>query len=165
MLLAFGGIISALTLICLFLCSVLTFNTAALLCLSSVLIGTMVIEGGFKRAILCYLTVSILSLILAVDKTVSLAFILFFGYYPILKALIEKINRLYAEIAIKFILFLTVSFVGVYGYSELFAKSVSEVLPLWAAALAVTLFFGICDYVLSIVFDCYMKKIRPKLRK
>lgn len=165
MLLAFGGIISALSLISLFLCSVLTFNTMALLSLSSVFMGAMYIEGGYKSAILSYLSVSLLSLILPIDKTVSLAFILFFGYYPILKALIEKINKLYVEIAIKLIFFLIVSFSGVYGYSYFFAKSISEVLPLWAAALLATLFFGVYDYVLSIIFDYYFKKIKPKLGK
>ena len=105
MLLAFGGIISAFIIILLWLSSVLTFNTIAILSLASFLIGVVLIEGGVKNSLICYGAVGLISLVLPIDRINVMAFILFFGYYPILKSLIEKINKLSFEIIIKLITF------------------------------------------------------------
>lgn len=165
MLLAFGGIISALSLIALFLSSALSFNTLAFLSLSSFFMGVMYIEYKSKGAFISYAVVSVLSLILPVDKTSALAFILFFGYYPILKGLIERLHNIKLEIIIKLIVFIIVSFSGVYGFFMIFSKSLSDVLPLWAVSIAGIIFFIILDYVLSLAFDYYVKKIRSKIRR
>ena len=165
MLLAFGGIICALIVIILWASAVLTFNTLALLSLCSFLMGIVFIEGKLKTALICYASASCLSLILPVDKTNALAFIFFFGYYPILKSYIERINNLTLEIVVKILFFLVISFAGVYGYFWLFSAKLSEVLPLGAVAISATVFFAVLDYVLSLLFDYYYKRIRTKIRR
>lgn len=47
----------------------------------------------------------LLSLFIAPDKEAALVFIFFFGYYPILKGLIEQIRLRPVELAVKYILF------------------------------------------------------------
>lgn len=165
MLLAFGGIVSALILISLWASSVMSFNTLAFLSLTSFLMGVIFIEGRLKTSFICYGAVSLLSLILPIDKTNALAFILFFGYYPIVKSYIERINNFCIELILKIILFLTVSFGSVYGYFMLFSVNISEILPLWAVSLAATVFFVIFDYVLSMLFGYYVKKIRMRIKR
>lgn len=165
MLLAFGGIVSALILISLWASSVFSFNTIAFLSLTSFLVGTVFIEGRLKASLLCYGAVSLLSLILPVDKTNAMAFILFFGYYPIVKSYIERINRFGFELMLKIILFLMVSFGSVYGYFMLFSVNISEILPLWAVAILLTVFFIVFDYILSMLFDYYVRKIRPRIKR
>ena len=165
MLLAFNGIISAFIIICLWASSILTFNTVAIMCIASFLIGVVMIEGQSKNALMCYFSVSLISLILPLNRINVLMFVLFFGYYPVVKSLIERINRLSIEMIIKFLLFSLVAFSGIYGYTKLFSANVSEVLPWWGVAFVAVLFFGIFDYALSMLLAYYVNKIRPRIKK
>ncbi len=85
---AFGGIATALCLI--FLAAVRFSPTAdlALYSLTSLCIAAVVVEKGVRTATVSWLAASVLSLVFPGFQT-SLAFIGFFGFYPLAKAWIE----------------------------------------------------------------------------
>ena len=85
---AFGGLATALCLI--FLAAVRFSPTAdlALYSLTSLCIAAVVVERGIRTAVLTWLAASVLSLVFPGFQT-SLAFIGFFGFYPLAKAWIE----------------------------------------------------------------------------
>lgn len=65
----------------------------------------IVIEIGTAWAWPVYLASSILSYLLAGDKEAAMLFVIFFGYYPILKAIIEKHSKGFTAYFFKFALF------------------------------------------------------------
>ena len=87
---AIGGIVSALALVLMISVAVIPFLTYALPAVAGVLTVFMVIETDKKWALGVYCTVAILAMILVPDKEVAVMYLAFFGYYPILKAVIES---------------------------------------------------------------------------
>ena len=85
---AFGGLATALCLI--FLAAVRFSPTAdlAFYSLTSLCIAAVVVERGVRTAVVAWLVASVLSLVFPGFQT-SLAFIGFFGFYPLAKAWIE----------------------------------------------------------------------------
>ena len=65
----------------------LTLTRAAL---AGFLVLFVMLKWGMKSAALCYLTASILALVLIPRKETALEFLLFFGVYPMLKLRVER---------------------------------------------------------------------------
>lgn len=87
---ALGGIITALSLTTMLATTAIPFLTYALPALAGALLILMVIEINKRWAFCAYVAVSFLSFIILADKEAAMMYIAFFGYYPILKPLIEE---------------------------------------------------------------------------
>lgn len=87
---AVGGIIAALSVVLMMLTSVIPTLTYALPAISGVLLVVIVVEINKKWATGVYFVVGILSLLLLADKEAAVMYVMFFGYYPIIKAVFEK---------------------------------------------------------------------------
>jgi hypothetical protein len=85
-----SGVIGALSLVLMLLTSVIPFGTFAFPAFAGMLLISIVIELGNSWAFLVYFTVSTLSLLLLTDKEAALYYVIFLGFYPIVKGLIEK---------------------------------------------------------------------------
>ena len=96
-----GGIVSALSLVLMISVAVIPFLTYALPAVAGTLIIFIVCEIDKKWAFGVYCTVAILGMLLVPDKEVAVMYLAFFGYYPILKALIESKFPLVIEWIIK----------------------------------------------------------------
>lgn len=82
---ALGGIVAGICLMTMFLTGVLPALYIAAPMAAGVLLMILVEEVSVGWALLTYVAVSMLSLVVTYDKEASLMFILFFGYYPILR--------------------------------------------------------------------------------
>lgn len=102
---ALGGIISALSLALMLMTSVLPFLTYTLPILSGALLMLIVIEIGKKWALYVYISVSIISMFILADKESAIMYLMFFGYFPILKSVLEKKLKGFFEYLIKFLVF------------------------------------------------------------
>lgn len=100
-----GGIVSAICLFAMFLTGMLPLFVYALPALAGALMIIIVVEIGIKWAFVTYATVGILSLFITPDKEAAVLFIMFLGYYPIIKALFEKIKSRIAEWLLKIVCF------------------------------------------------------------
>jgi len=102
---AFCGIISALSVLLLFLGGI-TFILAYVM---PMIVGLLMLmlkrTFGTPSAWITYTAVSLLSLILVADKECMLMYVLFFGFYPILQPDINKIKPKFPRYLIKFALF------------------------------------------------------------
>lgn len=87
---ALGGIVSALSLVLMISVAVIPFLTYALPAVAGVLIIFIVVEIDKKWAFGVFSTVAILAFLLVPDKEVAMMYIAFFGYYPIIKAVLES---------------------------------------------------------------------------
>ena len=116
------------------------------------------ISGGFS----VYFASAILGFFLVPDKTVFLFFASFFGYYPIIKALIERLNKLIIEWIIKILAGSIAFFIMYYFFTELFFTAEIK-FPFIALFIVAAVVFVIYDIALSQFLDFYLKRIKPNL--
>lgn len=102
---ALGGIVSALCLTVMFLSAVLPALYIAAPMLAGMLMLILAEEVSRAWGWLTYIAVSLLSLIVIPDKEAALMFILFFGYYPLLRAFLERIPQRGLRFAAKLLLY------------------------------------------------------------
>lgn len=161
------GLFAALSVVIMLLAhiGVLTYAVPAI---AGALLVIIYLELGVKNAFTVYLTVSVLSFLIC-EKEAALCYIFFFGYYPILKAYIEKIGKKALQWLIKIAVF-TVSFAIVMVLCVfIFGIPIDEMgYGVWYfAGLAVGLevMFVVYDIALTRVITLYLVKYRESFRK
>ena len=90
---ALSGVFTALSLVILFLTGVAPMATIALPATAGCLLIPVVVEAGLPWAFGVYGSTGLLSLFLAPDREAMLIYLLFFGYYPALFALLGRIGN------------------------------------------------------------------------
>lgn len=86
---ALGGIIASLCMLCMFLTGVFPMFYLILPMLASGLIFLMALETSTYWGFLTYISVGLLSVFVTPNKDAALAFLIFFGYYPLLRPKME----------------------------------------------------------------------------
>ncbi len=89
---ALGGILASLCLLCMFLTGVFPMFYLLLPMGSSALISIMAMETSPYWGFLTYLAVGLLSFFITPNKDAALVFLIFFGYYPLLRPKLKKIR-------------------------------------------------------------------------
>lgn len=102
---ALGGIVASLAVVLMFFTGVFPFATYALPALAGLLMVVIVIDFDYKWALSVYAVVSILALLITPDREAAIMFIAFFGYYPTLKSIFEKLKSRVLEWILKFLVF------------------------------------------------------------
>lgn len=147
------------------------FAEFALPAIAGTLLCSLVIEINKKTALIAYAAVAIISLIIVPNKEAALFFLCFFGYYPILKSLLEKTKSRITEWFFKLLIFnITICtayfiIINIFGLTEL-TEGISIGLNLASLALLAVgnIIFIIFDIALSGVIFKYTDTIRPKLK-
>jgi len=99
------ALLVALSVVILYLASFLPTARVASAAIAGLLTAVAVIECGVLSGVACFVCSSILAAVLLPVKSVALLYILFFGYYPVVKSLAERIKRRALEWAVKIIVF------------------------------------------------------------
>lgn len=102
---ALCGIISSVSVVLMFMTGLVPFLTYTLPAVSGALLAIIVIEINKKWATGAYIAISLLSLLIVADKEAAMFFVAFFGYYPIIKEVIENKLPKILEWVVKFLLF------------------------------------------------------------
>ena len=89
---ALGGIVAALCIVIMFLSGIFPALYIAAPMAAGLLMIILVEEVSVGWGWLTYIAVSLLALIVTFDKEAAMMFILFFGYYPILRMKIERLK-------------------------------------------------------------------------
>ena len=170
---ALGGLASALCLLLMFMTGMIPFATYALPAAAGIVLIAVVRENGRKAATLVYTTVSLLSIFVVPDREAALLFIFFFGYYPILKGIMERIHFKPVVLVLKFLLFnvavvaaywVIVNVLGIPDIMESFGDfgKYSALVILGMGNVV----FAVYDFALSNLVWAYENWFRPKvLRK
>lgn len=163
---AVGGIVASLAVVLMFFTGVFPFATYALPALAGLLMVIIVIDYNVKWALSVYVAVSILSLLITPDREAALLFIAFFGYYPILKSIFEKLPRV-IEYVLKFLVF-NLAIIGAYyliinilGMPDILSEFEEVGIPLMLGLGNVT--FLIYDIAISKIVTLYIKWFKPKI--
>lgn len=170
---ALGGVISSLSIICMFLTSVFPAMYLALPMIAGGLLMVVVAEVDLSWAFLTYTSISLLSVFVTPDKEAALIFIMLFGHYPILKQVIEKSEKRFLRIVLKLLIYnicIVTNFrltVYVLGYDQILEDIVSwGKYGLYILLGISNLVFLIYDYTLTGYMNMYIKYFKPKfLRK
>ncbi len=167
---ALGGLSTALCLLMLFMTGMVPFATYALPALAGIVLIPVVIENGYKAAIMVYVAAAILSVFLVPDREAMLLFIAFFGYYPILKSKLEKIPFRFLEFLIKLVLF---NFAVVVSYLFIiYVMGIPDILTEFGEFGRYSVYillgmgnfvFVVYDFVLTNIVTIYVKWFRPKI--
>ena len=169
---ALGGMITALCLVLMFLTGVIPVATYALPAISGVLLIVIVIEIGAKWSWMVYAAVSVLSLLFAADKQAAVLFVLFFGYYPILKAYIEKKlpHKRILEWILKFLVFNAAMIVAFFIVIKVLSVpedsfTIFGIYLPWVFLLLGNFVFLIYDYALSGLIMMYIQKLHASVKR
>lgn len=135
------------------------------------LIAVMIKKSfGASSAVFVYIAVSVLSLILVPEKESVMMYVLFFGYYPIIRESFEKIKAKAIRFILKLILFnaslVAIELICVYVFGiPFFEDGVFSWWLLIGFAVAMNFVFVMYDFLLKTFLILYEKKIEKRVKK
>ncbi len=157
--LAVSGLAVALNIVLMVLSSYIQINTLAFLFLTSVLSAIVLLEANKRYAVICFVATSILSAVLVPDKQMIFYYILFFGWYPLLKLLAESRKSRVVEWIIKLVIFHSILAIGGMLFYWLFhinlLASGFSIWLIWPASVTI---FVLLDILLSFGIYFYLRK-------
>ena len=169
---AFGGVLSGLAVVLMFLTGIFPFAEYNLPAMAGALLIVMVIEYGYRNALLCFFSVAVLSLLIGPNKEAAVLFAGFFGYYPILKGILEKLKQRQVEWLLKLSVFNAAVAISYFVIIRLFG--ITEVpedfgaFGKWGTAafwLAGNGVFILYDIVLTRFIGIYYSYFKPRFFK
>lgn len=167
-----GGIISAVCLMLMFCTGLLPMLDYTIPAFAGFLMVVMIVETGAKWAVTTYFVVSTLCMLITPNYEASMLFILFMGYYPILKFYLERLGNKVLCWTVKYLVFnlAAIVFFLVFQFvfttvdllegMEMFGKF--ALLVLWLGGNA---FFLIYDKALGQLIDLYINWFRKSILK
>lgn len=166
--LALGSIITALSVVIILLTNVITSASFALPAVAGVLTAFLVIETDKKCAFISFIAVSLLSILFVTDKTSVVVYVVFFGHYPILKPVIEKLHSKFIQYIIKYIIFnvciLTAYFIFVKVFmlpeEEFVINGINILIPLYIIS---NITFLAYDIAVTQLVCRYINKLKPHI--
>lgn len=102
---AFTGLLAALSVALMFLTGLVPVATLAIPALAGCLLIPVVVELNVRWGFACYGVCAVLSFLLAPDREAFLIYALFFGYYPVLYAVLGRMKSIPLRYVLKFIIF------------------------------------------------------------
>ena len=167
---ALGGVVAALSLSLMFLISIVPMFTYAVPAAASMLLIPMVIEISKKWALGVYFSVSLLGLIIVPNKEVAIIYVAFFGYYPVLKAVIESHMKTIPEWILKILVFNCAIFASYYLMLKVMGIEIEDLETLGWVAIPLLLGLGtvafiLYDYSMTKLIALYILKFQPRLKK
>ena len=137
---------------------------ASLAVLASILCIVAVIEYGKAAPWLVFSVTAVLSLVLMPQNSAALMYLLFFGYYPILKEKLEKLSRVLSWV-MKELIFNAAMAVCIVVIKLLFLPTAEvSVLTYVILVLICEAVFVLYDIALTRLITFYIYRLRPRFK-
>ena len=165
---ALCGLLVALAVVVM-LVAYVPYLTFTLPVIAGAILSLVYFEIDAKWALGSYAAASVLALLLC-EKEASMMFVAFFGYYPVLKAYIERIPNRILEYIVKFLLF-NIATVAAYSVIIYVFGIPMEGLgdfgkyTLYILLASFNLMFLVYDMALTKLYPAYMARLHPRLSK
>jgi hypothetical protein len=157
--LTMSALFSALTVVSLYFASIWPTGLFGIVAFSSLFVAAAVIETGVPSGIYVYVISSVLGMLLLPNRAAPLLYIAFFGYYPVVKSLIEKIKGAASVLVLKLIVFNAALTIIWFFMNELIL-GVGKILPgVFLMFLAGSVVFVIFDYGYSKLIRYYIERV------
>ena len=167
--LAFCAVIAALETVLMMAAGLFRVGTYALPCFAGLLSIAVVIEYKCKWALAVWFVTSVLAFFLSGDKEAVVLFIAFFGYYPILKNVLERHVHSRAPLwVLKFLIFNAAAVGSFYAALYLVGVSPAEftlfgVYVPYVFLVIGNVFFLLYDLSIQVFVRFYVQRLRNKL--
>jgi hypothetical protein len=159
------AVFTALTVVFLYLASILPTVRLGFTAAASLFAVAAVIEAGIVSAFFVFIGSSIIGALLLPDKTAVIIYVLFFGYYPVIKSLAEKSRSMLLNWALKLAVF-EAAFTLTWF---LFRSLIFNVKVLWMPVIVVYLIgtsaFLVFDIGLTRLIGFYIIRISKNTRR
>ncbi len=162
---ALGGVLAALSLLLLYLATMMPSGRIGMVAVAGLIPAAGVVSGGLATGFLSYGAAGILAFLLLPDKGCALLYAIFFGLYPMIKSLIERLGKLPLEYILKLAFFNVVLAILLFGFSAflfpMLPKVLHQTIPVFLAGNVV---FLVYDYGFSKLITFYASRIRGARR-
>lgn len=160
------ALLAAVSVIIVLLASIMPTGKLGLTACAGLAVAFAVVSGGIPGGLGCWAAASAISLLLAPQKGCAALFAIFFGLYPIVKSLIERLASLALEWILKVMFFLIVFFGWYIALTALFAPPAEGIFSLLPVlAIAGTVVFILYDIVFSKLIAIYLARSGSFLRR
>ena len=164
------GVMCGLSIVMMLSGSIIPFATFCAPAIGGILLMPVAVECGMKLAWVCYGAVAALSLLFVPDKEMAAIFVFLLGYYPLLKAYIERAKNRPVRFVVKAAVFNGAVF-AMYGallylfpLQYIVQEFASTAKPMLALLILLgNLCFWIYDAALANILQLYVIKLKPKL--
>lgn len=99
------AMLTAFSIVLLYIASVIPSGQFAVVAIASLFVIAAVIESGLRAGLFVFVGSAVLGFLILPNKSIVLLYVIFFGYYPIIKSLIERRKHLMFEWILKIIVF------------------------------------------------------------
>ena len=167
---ALGGIISAVCLLAMFCSGFLPMLDYAIPTFAGFLMVVMIVEVDRNWAIATYIAVSLLCPLITPNYQAAALFIVFMGYYPILKFDLDRSKNVVLKWVIKLLVFNAAIVVFFLLFTFVFiSEDMLEGMDTFGAYtliivwLAANFFFFLYEFALTQLIDLYVNSFRKKI--
>ena len=161
----YSALFSALAVVSLYFASVWPTGLLGLVAFASLFVAAAVIDMGIAPSIYVFAASSALGMLILPNKAAPILFISFFGYYPIIKCLIEKIPRVSIQWILKLLAFnaaLTIIWFFIRELAFGFVENPPNIIVLYIISSAV---FALFDYGYTKVVWLYIDRVSKHIKK
>ena len=151
-----GGIMVALSIITLYLTTIIPVNTLSILTLASCFIPITILRSNIRTACFVYVATTLMSFFI-VPINYAIMYALLFGIYGIVKYFIEKLRKLPIEIILKLLFFNVVLSIGLI-FMNAFIGELNIDLPTWLLYLVAQPAFLLYDFAITTAITFYLEK-------
>lgn len=165
---AYSGVATALSVVMLFLGSIFWVLGYTMPLVASLVMIILLDSISQKSALLTFVSTSIISFILLNDKECVLLYILFFGYYPLIRDKINDIKPKFLSYLLKFITFNAAMVLTQVLCVYVFGIPFDDMLGKWGIVLFVlclNLVFVVFDKLYTLLLKLYRIKLKKKVEK
>lgn len=165
---AYSGVATALSVVMLFLGSIFWVLGYTMPLVASLVMIILLDSISQKSALLTFISTSIISFILLNDKECVLLYILFFGYYPLIRDKINDIKPKFLSYLLKFITFNAAMVLTQVLCVYVFGIPFDDMLGKWGIVLFVlclNLVFFVFDKLYTLLLRLYRIKLKKKVEK
>ncbi|WP_290911636.1 hypothetical protein [Eubacterium sp.] len=165
---AYSGVATALSVVMLFLGSIFWALGYTMPLVASLVMIILLDSISQKSALLTFISTSIISFILLNDKECVLLYVLFFGYYPLIRDKINDIKPKFLSYLLKFITFNAAMALTQVLCVYVFGIPFDDMLGKWGIVLFVlclNLVFVVFDKLYTLLLKLYRIKLKKKVEK
>lgn len=160
-----SALMTACTVVFLYIASILPAERMGIVALSSLFGIAAVIEAGIVSDIFVFVCSALLGWLIVPYKPVALLYVLFFGYYPIIKSLAERLKNMVLKWVVKLAAFNAALTVLWFFFSGLFLNA--AIMQLGTALIypAGNAVFVLFDIGVTKLIGFYIVRISKNLKK
>ena len=167
---ALGGVIAAVSLVLMIISGITISLEYAIPMITGALLMVLVVEFSKGFASVIYIAVSILSLLILGNKEPAVMYLMFFGYYPIIKSILEKHLKKISCWIVKYLVFNLSMVASYFVVTKIFMIPFDDMDSFGKFGLLLLLFAGnvifpLYDVLLTRLVSIYIYKWQKHIKR